>query len=132
VKFWKEIKYQLAEDERFQTAFRPARDIVTDLIWLTTEGVLTIRRYYAWDGVSGPVVDRKSNWHAGCCHDALYELMRRGRLDHNRWRDADREFAKQLKKHGAWKITRQIDMAGLKLSHGKYAQPENRKKVFHV
>jgi hypothetical protein len=122
-------KYQLADHETFQTEICPVRDIVTPRIWLTVDGTLTVRDGYAWDGTSGPVIDRKTNQRASLAHDALYQLMRMKRLPHNRWRDADREFAKILKQDGAWKITRQIDMAGLKLAHGRAALPKNRKRI---
>jgi hypothetical protein len=122
-------KYQLAEHKTFQTEICPVRDIVTARIWLTVDGTLTVREGYAWDGCSGPVVDRKANRNASLAHDALYQLMRMKRLPHNRWRDADREFAKILKQDGAWKITRQIYMAGLKIAHGRAALPKNRKRI---
>ncbi len=125
-------KYQLAQDELFRVSIRPAFDIVTARIWLTTEGILTVREGYAWDGASGPVIDRKTNQRASCAHDALYQLMRMRKLPHDQWRNADREFAKILTEDGAWKITRQIDMAGLKLAHGRAALPKNRKKVYEA
>lgn len=125
-------KYQLAEHDTFQTEIRPVRDIVTARIWLTSEGVLTVREGYAWDGTSGPVLDRKTNQRGSLAHDALYQLMRMERLPHFLWRDADREFAKILKQDGAWRLTRQIDMAGLKLAHGRAALPKNRKKVYEA
>jgi len=127
-----EYKYQLAKDEQFQTGFRPPVDIYTTRIWLTAKGLLTVLEGYAWDGVSGPVIDRKTNMHGGLKHDALYELMRKGLLDYNLWRQADYEFAKELEKHGAWQITIKIDMAGLKISNGKYAHPDQRKKVYSI
>ena len=123
-------KYQLAETEIFQTDIYPEVDIVTEYIWLTTEGVLTVKKGYAWDGPSGPVIDRKTNLRASLAHDSLYQLMRMGRVPSSRWRDADREFAKILKEDGAWGITIRIDMAGLKLANGSAADPKNKKKIF--
>ena len=122
-------KYQLAEDEQFQTSFRPLVDIYTTRIWLTTEGLLTVLEGYSWDGVSGPVIDRKANMHGGLKHDALYELMRKGLLDYSLWRQADYEYAKELERCGSWGITIKINMAGLRISRGKYAHPNQRKKV---
>jgi hypothetical protein len=125
-------KYQLAADERFHVAFRPRHDIVTPRIWLTTDGTLTVRDGYAWDGVSGPVIDRKTNMRASLCHDALYQLMRMTRLPCEQWRIADGEFARLLNEDGAWPITRRIDMFGLKLAGGRAALPKNRKKVYEA
>ena len=122
-------KYQLAKNEDFQTDFRPAIDIYTTRIWLTAKGLLTVLEGYSWDGVSGPVIDRKTNMHGGLKHDALYELMRKGLIDYSLWRQADYEFAKELEKHGAWQITIKLYMVGLKISAGKHAHPDQRKKV---
>jgi hypothetical protein len=132
MKYRGKYKYQLAKDEQFQTSFRPLVDIYTTRILLNAKGLLTILEGYAWDGISGPVIDRDTNMHGGLKHDALYELMRKGLLDHALWRQADCEFAKELEKHGAWQITIKIDMAGLKISGGKYAHPDQRKKVYTV
>ena len=70
----------------------------TDLLWLKENGHLRIRKGYCWDGPSGPVVDRSTNMRASLCHDALYQLMRQGKLPHSDWRKADKEFAKLLKR----------------------------------
>ena len=130
MKFRKGYKYQLAEDELFRVSFHPDRDIVTPRIWLTTEGILTVKDGYAWDGASGPVFDRKTNRRASLAHDSLYQLMRMRRLPCERWRDADREYCKLLAEDGTWKITRKIHMAGLKLARGRSALPKNRKKIY--
>ena len=123
-------KYQLADNEMFQVDICPDVDIVTEFIWLTTEGVLTVLKGYAYDGPSGPVIDRKTNLRAALAHDSLYQLMRMGRVPSSRWREADKEFAKFLKEDGAWGITIMIDMAGLKLANGSAADPKNKKKIF--
>lgn len=129
MKYRKGYKYQLAENEVFQTPIRPARDIMTTRIWLTTEGTLTVLEGYAWDGTSGPVVDRKTNQRGSCAHDALYQLMRMKRLPHYWWMAADQVFDKCLEEDGAWPLTRKIDMIGLRLAGGRAALPENRKTV---
>ena len=130
MKYRSGYKYQLAETETFHIDIYPEVDIVTEFIWLTTEGTLTVLNGYAWDGASGPVVDRKSNLRASLAHDAIYQCMRMGRLPSSRWRDADKEFAKILKEDGAWSITVSIYMAGLKLANGSAADPKNKKKIF--
>ena len=132
MKYRKGYKYQLAEDEELQTLFRPDEIIYTTRIILYPNGKLLIRDGYAWDGTSGPVIDRKTNMRGSCGHDALYQLMRMGLLDYHLWRMADRDFARWIWEDGAWAITAKIDLIGLKLARGKAALPKNRKKVYEV
>ena len=132
MKYRKGFKYQLHTDYKCQTDIRPDYDINLDFISLSKSGVLKIRKGYAWDGTSGPVIDRKTNMIASLKHDALYELMRQSVLPYHFWEMADREFAKTLREHGAWEITIKIDLLGLKLANGAAAHPMNIRKVYSV
>ena len=67
---------------------------------------------------------------AGLVHDALYQMMRESVINNSLWRDADREFARILEEDGAYRFVIAIDLFGLKLANGKYADPKERKKVF--
>lgn len=125
-------KYQLAEDETFQTNIKPQHSIFTARIDLYTTGLLVIREGYSWDGTSGPVIDRKTNQRGSLAHDALYQLMRMELLPHYNWPLADQEFAKCIKEDGAWDLTAKIDLIGLKLAKGRAALPKNRKKVYEA
>ena len=132
MRYRKGYKYQLAEDEEFRTSFRIAGAIYTPRIILYPNGKLIVRDAYAWDGTSGPVIDRKTNMRGSCGHDALYQLMRMGLLDNHLWRIADIDFATWIQGDGAWAIIAKIDLIGLKLARGKAAHPKNRKKVYEV
>lgn len=134
MKYTKGYKYQLSEGQKivWQTDFRPLEDIVTKHVVLQTNGILSILEGFAWDGVSGPVVDRDSNNLGGAVHDALYYLMRHGYLDCAEWKLADLEFAKALKQCGAWDITISIDMLGLKAARGKHANPKSKKAIHEI
>ncbi len=103
--------YQLVQDYWVLTSFRLPQDIITERIHLLRDGILVVLSGYCWDGVSGPVIDRKTNMRAGCTHDSLYHLMRMGRLPYQLWRQADREYERILEEDGAWLNTRKIDMA---------------------
>ena len=127
-----DYKYQLEHDEVFQTSLRPRSDINTRFICLTTDGVLTIKAGYAWDGVSGPIRDTEHNHHAGLCHDALYQLMRMGMMSKSLWKEADNEFAKLCLLYGTHKVWVNIYIAGLKIANGKYANPKERKKIYVI
>ena len=132
MKYRKGFKYQLAEKLLLVTNILPDQDIVTDFVILRTNGELELTKGFAWDGASGPVVDRKSNMIAGAGHDALYRLMRKGLLDHNLWPEADAMFAKWLKENGAWALTIKIDSLGLKIANGAAANPSNKAKIYEV
>ena len=47
---------------------------------LTKDGILTVKAGYAWDGPSGPTFDTKDFMRGSLAHDALYQLMREGKL----------------------------------------------------
>jgi len=69
-------KYQLQDEYVIQIAITVPKDIKTKYLELTTDGVLTIKKGYAWDGASGPTIDTKSSMRGSLVHDALYQLMR--------------------------------------------------------
>lgn len=80
IKYRSGYKYQLAEDYRLGIELFPAAAICTEYIDLDPEGILTIRKGYAWDGPSGPTIDTRNTLRGSLVHDALYQLMRQGRL----------------------------------------------------
>ena len=87
-------KYQLVNDYSVQIAILPANPIDTELFSLTTDGWLTIRHGYAYDGPSGPTIDTPDFMRGSLVHDVLYQMIREGYLEKN-WRDdADRELRK--------------------------------------
>lgn len=73
-------KYQLAHGYSTRVSIRPQERIDHDFIALSTFGVLTIRRGYAWDGPSGPTFDTKNFIRGSLVHDALYQLIGEGLL----------------------------------------------------
>jgi len=131
MKYRSGYKYQLAQDEAFKTSFRPREEIRTARILLKPSGLMIISEGYCWDGASG-IVDRSTNLKASLGHDALYQLMRMDRLDYQKWKTADDDFCKWLRKAGAWGITAKLDGWGLRLMRGKFARPEHRKEVHCV
>ena len=130
LKFRNKYKYQLAADITWQTEIKPAKNAETPRVLLTTEGLLYVREGFAWDGCSGPVIDRPKNMRAGCVHDGLYLLMRAGELDHSWWQRADKEFARVLLESGNAEWLVNIYVKGLQFAKGKCAHPDARKVVF--
>lgn len=96
-------KYQLAEDYSVTVAIRPPAPIDTEYISLTTEGVLTVRKGYAWDGPSGPTFDTRSSMRPSLVHDALYQLLREGRLPQEYRILADEELYRLALEDGMWR-----------------------------
>jgi len=73
-------KYQLSKPYIIQTSIKPTDPIYTEYIGLGTDGVMIIKRGYAWDGASGPAIDTRSFMRGSLVHDALYQLIRTGYL----------------------------------------------------
>jgi len=68
-------KYTFFENYQHPTDFRPPHPISTRFIDHDTNGLLTIKKNYAWDGPSGPAFDTKNIMRGSLVHDALYQLM---------------------------------------------------------
>ncbi len=132
MKYKKGYKYQLAEDYAVYIQVFPMLDIYTRFIALTTKGLLTICRDYAWDGASGPTLDTEDTMVPALVHDTLYQLLREGYLSPDYLKDADEQLDRMLRKRGMSGIRRWIWRRGLALAGGAAALPENVKEVFEV
>ena len=97
------FEYQLVEDFFIQTTIHPEVAAKFLFVELNTEGMLIIKKGWAWDGASGPTLDTKSCMIAAMVHDALYGLMKRGLLSKKYKDDADLLFYDLLIEDGMWK-----------------------------
>jgi hypothetical protein len=70
------------------------RDISIPYITLLSNGFIRLAKGYSWDGASGPAVDTPCIMAASAVHDALYQLMRVGKLPLMYRRDADKTLHK--------------------------------------
>ena len=70
-------KHQLVEDVTFDTNIHPHENIVTRFVELKTNGKLTLKEGFFWDGCSGPTWDSPSSRRAGAIHDGLYRLAQK-------------------------------------------------------
>lgn len=90
-------KYQLLDDYVIDIDIHPPEEILEPppplgtYVRLGTDGRLTLSRFYAWDGPSGPSIDTKNFMRGSLVHDALYQLIRAGRIP-----EASREYADGL------------------------------------
>ena len=113
-------KYQLHREYAVKTDILPAvyRDL--DYLVLALDGMLTIRKGYAWDGPSGPTIDTKNFMRGSLVHDALYQLMREKVLDPAVWREpADRLLREMCREDGmsaarAWWVYQGVRLGGEK------------------
>jgi len=99
-------KYQLKETYEVKIKIQQAEAIHTEFIKLATDGALTIEKNYAWDGPSGPTIDTLNFMRGSLVHDALYQLIREGKLS----KDPHREIADKILRE----MCRQDDMSAIR------------------
>ena len=122
------VKYWLAGDAVFKTELRPKHNIKTKFIDLGTDGWMTVREGFAWDGPSGPTADTPDVIRGSLMHDAAYELMRQGLLDTEGDRQlADAELKRIMLDDGAAPGRSQIWYDMLRKFGAKNAIPEYAK-----
>jgi hypothetical protein len=93
------------------------------------DGVVTVEIGYAWDGVSGPTIDRPTTMRAGLKHDMAYQLMRNGILPQSYRIIADKQLKQDMKNDGAWWLTRQVYYYTLRAAGAKHASPKHKRKA---
>ena len=136
-------KNQVYETFSIQTKITPVCPVVTHFISLTLGGKLTISKGYAWDGASGPTLDKEIDLKLfkikltdttvpSCVHDAFAQLMRLELIDRNWLSCVDNLLDQMLKNRGMWWARRRWWMRGLKLTKGSFADPKNRKPVLEA
>ena len=118
IKYREGYKYQLVEDYTVKTSITPKQDVTKDeWILLKTDGTLTIKDGYAWDGPSGPTIDTKNFMRGSLIHDALYQLMREGLVDEGFFDAANEELRIACLQDGmckfrAWYIYKGVSLFG--------------------
>lgn len=118
-------KYQLVDTYAVRLKPPPAAAAVPGFIEYGASGDLTIHKGYAWDGPSGPTIDTKNFMRGSLVHDALYQLLREGKLEPwEEWRtyadDLLREMCRQdgMSRVRAWYVHRAV-----RLFAGGHARP---------
>ena len=124
-------KYQLQQDYLVKTRIVPSSPVCTDYIKLHENGLLEIRKGYARDGPSGPVIDTSENMRSSLVHDALYQLLRNGYLqDPESIRKlADQEFRDMSIEDGVNRWRAWAWYYGLRVGGSPAASYENKKKT---
>ncbi len=119
-------KYQLKQGYSLAIDILPASPISTAFVELGSDGRLTLRKGYAWDGPSGPTIDTKNFMRGSLVHDALYQLMREQQLDKARYRDqADRLLQRLCREDGMSALRAWWVYQGVKRFGDPAADPSN-------
>ncbi len=104
MKYKKGYKYLLTATETVYLPELLGQRATHPFILLNYDGELIVKKYYAWDGASGPAIDTKTFMRGSLIHDALYQLMREGLLDRSFRDAADHILRRICIKDGMWKI----------------------------
>lgn len=85
-------KHQNAEDAYFETGIHVGHVVGTEdgYVILWPMGRLLIKEGFSWDGASGPMPDKNTIMRGSMAHDALYRLMREGKVPGENRQLADR------------------------------------------
>jgi hypothetical protein len=120
-------KYQLQDDYYVTIPIYPGGNIFTDYIDLSVSGMLKVKKGYAWDGPSGPVLDFRSNMRGSLVHDALYQLLRNELLPETDRQVADAVFRDICIEDGISRWRAYTWYYGLRVGGAAAASPEHKK-----
>lgn len=131
--YGKGYKYQLKHGFIVQTPFKGraatlfARDGGLPWIILYDDGLLFVREGYAWDGASGPTFDTENSFRGALAHDALYHLLREGKLSQSDRELADKFLRQLLIEDGMWRARAALWFRGVDWFAKDYAARRKEK-----
>lgn len=128
IKYYGGFKYRLSEKYEAKVNINLNGDIQTPFIDLTVGGKLTIKELYAWDGASGPAKDTKTFMRGSLVHDALYQLMRHGKLEQVWRKRADKELKRICLEDGMSRFRAWYVYGAVRFGAGPAADPSAQKK----
>ena len=107
---YSEYKYKFKVEENFSIEL-PFKipDFVHSYASLK-DGILSVKRGYAWDGASGPIINTRDTLVASLVHDVLYQAMRLNLIKSSKENRqiADKNFFEILKMNGVNSIRRKV------------------------
>ncbi|MBI5043601.1 MAG: hypothetical protein HZC10_07200 [Nitrospirae bacterium] len=92
-------KYQLMQPYIHNVEIKQY-DIDTPYLKLGNDGILEIKKGYAWDGPSGPTIDTLNFMRGALVHDVLYQLIRMEKIPYSYKDYADRVLQKICREDG--------------------------------
>jgi esterase/lipase superfamily enzyme len=124
-------KYQLKQPYSVVIPIKPRTNIVTEYISLSTDGTLSIKAGYAWDGLSGPTINTLTVMRGSLVHNALYQLMNNAHLDFHIYREtADRLLQEHCKEDGMSSIRAWWIYHCARLFTSPSAAPSSKRQLF--
>lgn len=134
VKYSKIKPYKYKNEELFEIQLDIASNNnmshnIDDMVMLSGSGLLTISVGYAWDGPSGPTIDTPSFMRGSLVHDALYQLMSVGFLNHAHRQYADRLLQKMCMEDGMWRFRAWYVYHAVRAFGEKYAKYEGHRNI---
>ena len=123
----KSYKFELAQTYQIQTEIFPEKQIVESYVGLGVDGLLTIFNGFKIDGVTHSITT-SNVMRAAFVHDALYQLMRSGKLPLSYKDKSDKLFYDILIKDGTAKFRAWYMYQAVKLFGEKYAKPTSKKE----
>lgn len=85
-------KYQMRKNAVAESRVCPGKLINHEYFAISLDGVILVRRGYAWDGASGPAVDDPGTLLPSVFHDVLYQAIRLKLLDPGWREEADQTY----------------------------------------
>ena len=126
-------KYQLMDDCTHSVGLVPIKEVppqVARFVSLSSDGVLTVHKFYDWDGPRGPTIDTPDFLRGSLVHDALYQIMRAGVLDYRVHRKrADELLRDTCREDGMCAFRAWYVYQGVHLFAEKAARPQGERKM---
>ena len=107
---YSEYKYKFKVEENFSIEL-PFNILFFVLEYASSkDGILSVKRGYAWDGASGPIINTRDTLVASLVHDVLYQAMRLNLIKSSKENRmiADKIFFEILKINGVNSIRRKV------------------------
>ena len=120
IKYASGYKYQMLENAVADSGVRPCALIDHEYFSISVDGVILVKRGYAWDGASSVAIDTPGTIYASVFHDAGYQAIRLGLLDPNWRKSLDKMYEDLCIYGGVGRIRAKYHYLGLRLGGGVY------------
>ena len=107
---YSEYKYKFKVEENFSIELPFKIQEFEHPYASSKDGILSVKKGYAWDGASGPIINTRDTLVASLVHDVLYQAMRLSLIKPSKENRqiADKNFFEILKMNGVNSIRRKV------------------------